>query len=41
MKIFVSDSINNKSIIEFFIMKVYIIDDLKVNILIKIDNLES
>ena len=41
IKIFVSNSIDNKLIIEFFIMKAYIVDNLKINILIKIDNLKS
>ena len=40
IKIFVSDNIDNKSTIEFFIMKVYIVDNLKANMLIKINNLK-
>ena len=40
IKIFVSNSIDNKSIIESFIMKAYIVDDLKANMLIKINNLK-
>ena len=37
---FISSIINSKSIIIFLIIKVYIINNLKVNILIEIDNLE-
>ena len=41
IKIFILNSKNRKNKIKFFIIKAYIVNNLKINILININNLKS